>query len=95
MRQFDSKRPTQLLRTFQDQSIRIHKNLSNECQMMLFSATYDKDVMNFAENIIPNPVVRIFLYLKWFECFIVTEYYAHRLKINAQKNDRSYEYIIF
>jgi superfamily II DNA/RNA helicase len=24
---------------------------------MLFSATYDKDVMDFAENIVPNPVV--------------------------------------
>jgi superfamily II DNA/RNA helicase len=26
---------------------------------MLFSATYDKDVMDFAENIVPNPVVSI------------------------------------
>ena len=41
----------------QDQSIRIHKNLSHECQMMLFSATYDRNVMNFAENIVTNPVV--------------------------------------
>ena len=41
----------------QDQSIRIHKNLSSECQMMLFSATYDLNVMNFAENIIKDPVV--------------------------------------
>jgi ATP-dependent RNA helicase DDX19/DBP5 len=41
----------------QDQSIRIHKNLSPDCQVMLFSATYDKDVMDFAENIVPNPVV--------------------------------------
>jgi ATP-dependent RNA helicase DDX19/DBP5 len=41
----------------QDQSIRIHKTLSSECQMMLFSATYGKDVMDFAENIIMNPVV--------------------------------------
>lgn len=41
----------------QDQSIRIQKNLSSECQMMLFSATYDQDVMNFAENVIANPVV--------------------------------------
>ena len=43
----------------QDQSIRIHKNLSPECQMMLFSATYDVNVMNFAENIIKDPVVSI------------------------------------
>lgn len=41
----------------QDQSIRIHKNLSPQCQMMLFSATYDVNVMNFAENIIKDPVV--------------------------------------
>ena len=44
----------------QDQSIRIQKNLSTDCQMMLFSATYDQDVMNFAENIISNPVVSIY-----------------------------------
>ncbi|QQP42326.1 Uncharacterized protein FKW44_016946 [Caligus rogercresseyi] len=43
----------------QDQSIRIQKNLSPECQMMLFSATYDKDVMNFAENIISSPLIRL------------------------------------
>lgn len=41
----------------QDQSIRIQKNLSQECQMMLFSATYDTDVMTFAENIVANPVI--------------------------------------
>ena len=43
----------------QDQSIRIHKNLSPQCQMMLFSATYDINVMNFAENIIKDPVVSL------------------------------------
>lgn len=41
----------------QDQSIRIHKKLTKSCQMMLFSATYDTDVMNFAEAIVNNPVV--------------------------------------
>lgn len=40
-----------------DQSIRIHKKLPPTCQMMLFSATYDKEVMDFAEMIISNPVV--------------------------------------
>jgi len=40
----------------QDQSIRIHKNLSPDCQMLLFSATYDQAVMDFAENIVSNPV---------------------------------------
>lgn len=41
----------------QDQSIRIHKQLPKTCQMMLFSATYGEDVMNFAEAIIRNPVM--------------------------------------
>ncbi|CAG0880227.1 unnamed protein product, partial [Darwinula stevensoni] len=40
----------------QDQSVRIHKQLPQDCQMMLFSATYDQDVMDFAEAIIKNPV---------------------------------------
>jgi ATP-dependent RNA helicase DDX19/DBP5 len=40
----------------QDQSIRIHKNLGSHCQMLLFSATYDQAVMDFAENIVSNPV---------------------------------------
>ncbi|XP_067140022.1 DEAD-box helicase Dbp80-like [Centruroides vittatus] len=40
-----------------DQSIRIHKQLSPECQMMMFSATYTEEVMDFAEIIVPNPVV--------------------------------------
>lgn len=40
----------------QDQSIRIQRNLSKDCQMLLFSATYDNSVMKFAEAIVPNPV---------------------------------------
>lgn len=40
----------------QDTSVRIHKQLPKTCQMMLFSATYEDDVMAFAEAIIPNPV---------------------------------------
>lgn len=38
----------------QDQSIRIQRRLPRDCQMMLFSATYDDVVMKFAESIIPN-----------------------------------------
>ncbi|GAB1607912.1 ATP-dependent RNA helicase DDX19A-like, partial [Argonauta hians] len=38
-----------------DQSIRIQRKLG-ECQMLLFSATYDNEVMKFAQDIIPNPV---------------------------------------
>ncbi|KAK7066548.1 ATP-dependent RNA helicase ddx25 [Halocaridina rubra] len=40
----------------QDTSVRIHKQLPSTCQMMLFSATYDDEVVAFAEAIIPNPV---------------------------------------
>ncbi|XP_033107658.1 ATP-dependent RNA helicase DDX19A-like [Anneissia japonica] len=41
----------------QDQSIRIRKKLSNACQMMLFSATYDEAVMKFAQSIINDPMI--------------------------------------
>uniref|UniRef100_T1GMZ1 RNA helicase n=1 Tax=Megaselia scalaris TaxID=36166 RepID=T1GMZ1_MEGSC len=37
-----------------DQCIRIHKLLPKTCQMMFFSATYEKDVMEFAQYIVPN-----------------------------------------
>lgn len=39
------------------QSIQIQKSLSDKCQMLLFSATYDSDVMEFAEMLIPDPVI--------------------------------------
>ncbi|XP_049769936.1 DEAD-box helicase Dbp80-like [Schistocerca cancellata] len=41
----------------QDQSFRIHKMLKRSCQMMFFSATYEQDVMTFAEAIVRNPVI--------------------------------------
>lgn len=41
----------------QDQSIRIHRHLDPNCQMLLFSATYGEKVWNFAENIISDSVV--------------------------------------
>lgn len=34
-----------------------HRQLRKDCQMLLFSATYEDDVMKFAEAVIPNPVV--------------------------------------
>lgn len=40
-----------------DQCIRVHTMLSSECQMLLFSATYSKEVMNFAEQIITDPII--------------------------------------
>ncbi|KAL1459165.1 hypothetical protein WDU94_011172 [Cyamophila willieti] len=41
----------------QDFSLRIQKRLSPECQIMLFSATYDKEVMEFAQDMVPNPLI--------------------------------------
>ncbi|KAG1668007.1 DEAD-box helicase Dbp80 [Nymphon striatum] len=41
----------------QAQSVRIHKCLPEECQMMFFSATYDQEVMEFAEMIVPDPII--------------------------------------
>lgn len=43
----------------QDQSIRLQRLLSKEtCQMLLFSATYDDQVMEFAQAVIPrSPIV--------------------------------------
>lgn len=36
--------------------VTICRSLPKNCQMMLFSATYDNEVMEFAETIIKNPV---------------------------------------
>uniref|UniRef100_A0A1B0ARH7 RNA helicase n=1 Tax=Glossina palpalis gambiensis TaxID=67801 RepID=A0A1B0ARH7_9MUSC len=38
-----------------DQCIRIHKQLSRKCQMLLFSATYEQELMDFAQYIVPSP----------------------------------------
>ncbi|XP_037942665.1 DEAD-box helicase Dbp80-like [Teleopsis dalmanni] len=40
-----------------DQCIRIHKQLTSKCQMLFFSATYDKEVMDFAQHIVNNPII--------------------------------------
>ncbi|XP_004641453.1 ATP-dependent RNA helicase DDX25 [Octodon degus] len=42
---------------FSDQSIRIQRALPPECQMLLFSATFEDSVLQFAERIIPDPNV--------------------------------------
>ncbi|KAK4336524.1 hypothetical protein RND71_044240 [Anisodus tanguticus] len=39
------------------QSIKLQKELRSNCQMMLFSATYDEEVMKFAETIIPDALI--------------------------------------
>ncbi|XP_035204803.1 LOW QUALITY PROTEIN: DEAD-box helicase Dbp80-like [Stegodyphus dumicola] len=41
----------------QDQCIRIHRLLSADCQMLLFSATYTTEVIEFAELIIRDPII--------------------------------------
>ncbi|KAL6119436.1 uncharacterized protein ACO6RY_04010 [Pungitius sinensis] len=38
-----------------DQSIRIHRQLIKECQMLLFSATFEDSVWRFAEHVVPDP----------------------------------------
>jgi len=41
-----------------DQCIRIHRKLNHDkCQMMFFSATYTQEVLDFAEVIVPNPII--------------------------------------
>ena len=35
----------------------LRRFLSKNCQMMLFSATYDPEVMEFAEMMVPNAVI--------------------------------------
>ncbi|XP_061542515.1 ATP-dependent RNA helicase DDX19B-like isoform X2 [Phycodurus eques] len=37
-----------------DQSIRIHRQLTKDCQMLLFSATFEEEVWRFAEMIVPE-----------------------------------------
>uniref|UniRef100_A0A8C5AFQ7 RNA helicase n=1 Tax=Gadus morhua TaxID=8049 RepID=A0A8C5AFQ7_GADMO len=39
----------------QDQSIRIQRTLPKDCQMLLFSATFEESVWNFAKRIVPDP----------------------------------------
>ncbi|XP_048872979.1 ATP-dependent RNA helicase DDX19A [Brienomyrus brachyistius] len=39
----------------QDQSIRIQRALPKDCQMLLFSATFEDSVWKFAQRIVPDP----------------------------------------
>ncbi|XP_034029334.1 ATP-dependent RNA helicase DDX19B-like [Thalassophryne amazonica] len=39
----------------QDQSIRIHRLMSQDCQMLLLSATFEDSVWRFAERVVPDP----------------------------------------
>ncbi|PKU29251.1 atp-dependent rna helicase ddx19a [Limosa lapponica baueri] len=39
----------------QDQSIRIQRMLPRDCQMLLFSATFEDSVWKFAQKVVPDP----------------------------------------
>lgn len=44
----------------QDQSFRIHRMLPKDCHMLLFSATFEESVWNFAERVVPDPnIIRL------------------------------------
>ncbi|XP_068715929.1 ATP-dependent RNA helicase DDX19A-like [Montipora foliosa] len=45
------------LQGHQDQSIRIYKNLGNDCQIILLSATRTDEVIKFANTVVPDPIV--------------------------------------
>lgn len=57
-------------------STKIQQELDKECQLLLFSATYDQDLLDFAECIISDPII---IRLKREEEALdnVTQFYAH------------------
>lgn len=71
----------------QDQCIRIHKQLPASCQMMFFSATYEKEVMDFAEYIVPNPII-IKLMREQESLDNIKQYY-----VNCRNQDEKYKAI--
>merc|ERR1719376_697025 len=42
---------------FKEMSIKLHKSLPTTCQVLLFSATYDDAVMDFAKRVVQKPNV--------------------------------------
>ena len=46
---------------FKDMSIKLHKELDlDTCQVLLFSATYDDEVMRFAKRVVLRPnIIRV------------------------------------
>ncbi|XP_045605810.1 DEAD-box helicase Dbp80 isoform X2 [Procambarus clarkii] len=71
----------------QDQSVRIHKQLPQNCQMMLFSATYVDEVVTFAEAIIKDPVT---LRLKREEETLTN---IRQMYVECRNQDEKYEAI--
>lgn len=63
------------------QSIRLRNVLPDKCQMMLFSATYSDEVMEFARTIIPEPVVILKLRLEEQTLDNINQYY---IEVNSE-----------
>ncbi|XP_035826542.1 ATP-dependent RNA helicase DDX19A [Aplysia californica] len=70
------------LQGHQDQSYRLQRGLSADCQMLLFSATYDSSVMEFAGKIIPNDPVIIKLRREEESLDNIKQYY---IECNSQQ----------
>ena len=64
------------LQGHREQSIKIQQELNEDVQLLLFSATYDKPVLEFAECIIQDPIVVTLK--REDECLNnVSQFYAH------------------
>jgi len=51
---------------FQNQTIKIHRGLPKNVQVCLFSATYDRDVQDFANQMVVEPRTKMFAILLWY-----------------------------
>lgn len=68
------------------QSIKLKQYLPKTCQMMLFSATYNDDVMEFARSIIPDPVLILKLRVEEQSLDNINQYY-----IDVNNEQEKYE----
>lgn len=68
------------------QSIKLKQFLPKTCQMMLFSATYNDEVMDFARSIIPDPVLILKLRLEEQSLDNINQYY-----IDVSSEQEKYE----
>jgi len=58
-----------------DQTLRIQKQLSRTCQVLLFSATYAEKVAAFAQKVVPRPFVSITLEVKQLSLDRISQFY--------------------
>lgn len=68
------------------QSILLKEGLSDDCQMMLFSATYNDEIMSFARTIIKDPVVILKLRIEEQSLDNINQYY-----IDVKNESEKYE----